>query len=543
MTKSNKIAAKRIAIAVAAVCASLAMPAVAADNKAMLDLMLKKGVITQKDYNDFLEANKDAEENQAFKNQRLDQDVTKSVKFMQKRDKDGAVSASGFGLTSEDGNNSINLTGRMHFDSRIIESAIPAMADRDSSSLADNFEMRRARIGINGKLFKDLGYELVTNAVGSNANLIDTAWLNYGFNKDAQIRVGRFKQPFSLEELTSSNSIDFMERSYGNQLIAGKKLGAMMHGEPVKGVNYGVSVFQDGFNELTNENNFGPNAAGRVALNLAELQNITDTVLHIGAAYSAGKSQTIPALSSNTQKAVSVDETRATVFGFRSENRGLSNIYRAQISGDKLPASASFGNLSNNAATIDKNQAGLELALARGPVKFQLEYMDHKLNATHKSYDYTSTEQGTALTSSFVDGRAKTLYYEVMYNITGESWADAYKGGVFGGIKPKQNFGSSGWGALQTGIRVSSYDASDTTTSGSSGGTNKSRVQNSDKANTVTVGLNWYLNPNARIMLNYSLTKFDTPVSALDTVNSGVAPKSPETDFERVLSIRTQFNF
>ncbi len=43
---TTTITAKQIAIAVAAVCASLSMPALANENKAMLDLMLKKGVIT-----------------------------------------------------------------------------------------------------------------------------------------------------------------------------------------------------------------------------------------------------------------------------------------------------------------------------------------------------------------------------------------------------------------------------------------------------------------------------------------------------------------
>jgi len=58
MNKSNNlVAAKRIAIAVATVCASLSAPAfAAADSKALLDLMLKKGVITQKDYDEFVEA-------------------------------------------------------------------------------------------------------------------------------------------------------------------------------------------------------------------------------------------------------------------------------------------------------------------------------------------------------------------------------------------------------------------------------------------------------------------------------------------------------
>jgi ABC-type sugar transport system substrate-binding protein len=76
--------AKRIAIAVAAVCASLSMPAAANENKAMLDLMLKKGVITQKDYNDFMEANKEADENKAFKDFRTDKDVSTSIKDIQK---------------------------------------------------------------------------------------------------------------------------------------------------------------------------------------------------------------------------------------------------------------------------------------------------------------------------------------------------------------------------------------------------------------------------------------------------------------------------
>jgi len=47
-TPTGLIAAKRLAVAVAAVCATLAAPAFADDDvKVLLDLMLKKGVITQ----------------------------------------------------------------------------------------------------------------------------------------------------------------------------------------------------------------------------------------------------------------------------------------------------------------------------------------------------------------------------------------------------------------------------------------------------------------------------------------------------------------
>jgi phosphate-selective porin len=97
------------------------------------------------------------------------------------------------------------VTGRVHFDARNFTTSLNAIADRDSASLGDSFEVRRARIGIVGTINKDISYELVGNAVGGTTNFVDTAWGNYGFNKKAQVRVGRFKQPFSLEELTSSN--------------------------------------------------------------------------------------------------------------------------------------------------------------------------------------------------------------------------------------------------------------------------------------------------------------------------------------------------
>jgi phosphate-selective porin OprO and OprP len=96
------------------------------------------------------------------------------------------------------------VTGRVHFDTRTFDSDLVKSADRDSVSAGDNFEVRRARIGINGSINKQINYELVGNAVGSNTNFIDTAFVNYGFNQAAQLRTGRFKQPFSLEELTSS---------------------------------------------------------------------------------------------------------------------------------------------------------------------------------------------------------------------------------------------------------------------------------------------------------------------------------------------------
>jgi phosphate-selective porin OprO/OprP len=532
-TPTRLIAAKRLAVAVAAVCATLAAPAFADDDvKVLLDLMLKKGVITQQDYDQFMKDNADKAENKEFKNKRLDSDVTKSVTFMQKRATDGAVSESGFGLTSNNGDNTINLTGRVHFDSRMNSSDLTSITDRDTASLGDNFELRRARIGLNGKIFKDINYEIVANAVGSSTNVVDTAWMNYGFNKDAQVRVGRFKQPFSLEELTSSNNIDFMERSYINQMIPGKQLGAMMHGEPQKGFTYGASIYQEGFNPVTMQSNAGGGmAAARFTANFAELNNMPGKVLHFGLAATGGKYQVVPTTSGNTATAAST-VTRATIMAFRSENRGLANAYRAQIGGDTLQAGA-YNATADNAADVTKSMGGVEFAAADGPLKFQSEYALTNLDSTVNG---CALSNGTCSSSSTrtVDAKAKTMYAEVMYNITGESWADAYKTGAFSGVRPKSNFVyGSGGGAWQVGLRYSSYNADDTSVAGTS-----SRTQNSSKANTVTLAANWILNPNARIMFNVARTSFGTAVQALDT-----DADTSTTTSETVVSVRTQINF
>jgi phosphate-selective porin OprO/OprP len=430
------------------------------------------------------------------------------------------------------------VTGRVQFDVRDQSNGFTDSADRDTASAADNFEIRRARIGVSGTINKDISYEVVGNAVGSSTNFVDTAFANYGFNKAAQFRAGRFKQPFSLEELTSSNNIDFMERSYGNQMVPGKRLGLMLHGEATKGLNYGVSLFQDNFTESSNSNSNGSNSAVRVAFNGAEFGKIENTVLHFGYGKTSGKSQALPTTSGNTESA-SDDKTRATIVALRSENRGLSNVYRAQIGGDKINTKQ-YSASANNVINIDKDLTGLELALARGPFKFQMEDFDTKYTASGISKDY-STAAAADNTVGY-DVRVKAQYVELMYNITGEQWSKAYKGGAFSGISPEsvfmKDYGGvvgNGIGAWQVGVRQSTYKATASNSDAGNGGSN--RTQNSDKATTTTYALNWILNNNARVMLNYAETKFGTKVEALD----GGTGKT--MDKEQIISLRTQVNF
>jgi len=405
---------------------------------------------------------------------------------------DGKVRSNGLGLISADGENSINLTGRVHVDMRQFNSDFSSGAerDKDTAKYGDTFEIRRARIGFNGTLLKDISYELVFNAAASDSTNLDTGWINYGFNKHLNLRAGRFKQQFNLEELTSSNNIDFIERSFVNQFAPGKKAGMMLHGVITDGVSYGLTRFQESNTAASASRN--AQSTARLAANLAQLSSIQDTVMHVGVARHSG---TIDVASGATGDIVKL----------RTDARGADGVfYSTFANGD-----------TTNINEVRRSSNGLELAFAYGPIKFQTENANAKFNYEN------------AARSNVVDGTIKSQYYAIVYNITGENWSDAYKDGAFGGIRPKSNFSSKskGSGGWQVGYRSSSYDANDWTST--------TAITGSKRGKTNTLGLTWLLNPNARIMLNRSTTNFDTAFAL------GATTGTKET----VTTLRTQINF
>jgi phosphate-selective porin OprO and OprP len=443
-----------------------------------------------------------------------------------------------FTMESGDGKNTMSLTGRMQFDLRTVDNNAGGtteanLTDRDTASMGDNFEVRRARIGVKGKVFEHYDYEVIGNAVGSNTNILDVAYINLSKYKEVQPRLGLFKQPFNLEDYgTSSNNIDFMERSYVNQINPGKKPGVMIHGVLPKGFTYAASVYQqNAFGEL-DAHTTGKGFAGRLTSNVAELAgfNTKESVMHLGVAgfdSEYGVSAT-PSSSGYTSAGTysAVITTNASVVSFRSAGRGLANAYRAQIGGSLVSGGNASSTTSSN---VNQSAYGLEMALAQGPFKVQGEY---------SNLDFDSSTAGT---SNTIKGKVETYYVEAMYMLTGENYADWYKNGAWSGIKPKNNFDietGKGKGAWEVGFRFDRFEVTDVAKAGSSRtqGTVNSGTDFGGGAETYTAGLKWQLTPNMRMLANYSHTKFDTPFTAVDTSLTKISK-------EDLLMLRTQISF
>jgi phosphate-selective porin OprO/OprP len=354
-----------------------------------------------------------------------------------------------FLFESADKQHAIGLTASLQADYRSFS---------PSDSNADTFSIRRALFGVKGKIYGDIGYEIVADFAPA-ASAVDSAYLNFGWFKNAQIRIGQFTMPFNLETIVSSSNIDYLERALNSNLAPNKELGAMVFGAPSGGFTYALAVSNGaGSNAAdTVANRDGKDALGRVTFNVAEMMGRRNLVTHVGLAYSNG-----------------AQPAGALTGGVRTEGRG------ATIFTGSAPAGG---------AAFDRERNGVEFALATGPFKLQSEWI-------------RSTFAGTAFSRE-----VSSHYVSGQWALTGEEFAPTYSSGAFGSLKPRQVFSpAAGGGAWVVGLRYSQLGTRDFapgTFTGTPG------------AIAYTLGLNWIPNGASRVMLNYVKTSYDNPITGL----------------------------
>ena len=525
---------KKIAVAVSGAVLLLAGQIALADSTTdIVDALVSKGVLTEEEGKLITKGH-----------------VSKQEKTPKVTEKDGA-----FSLSSPNGKNSIQLTGRLHFDYR--NNNIGGFGtggtnygtdyDRDSASTADHYVLRRARIGVKGRLGGIADYEVVGNLPGTAT--LDVAYLDVNKYEPLGLKFGKFKQPYNLEEQTSSNNIDFVERSYVNQNAPAKKLGAMLHGE-LNGITYAGSIFSMNDDALSVKDS-DLSYAGRGTLNFAELMGNKEMIMHVGLAGYTSQYQVAPTLSNNTGDNLSDGTgTRATIFGFRSGGGGLSNAYRAQVGGSTPGTGYSYGSASPTTASVENRAIGIEGIVAYNSLKVQGEYSDAYYNA--QSAGRTS-DPGQSIKADVATG-----YIEAMYLLTGEKYSDFYKKGAFGSIKPKSEFNfdtNSGLGAWEIGLRYEMFDVSGAQLIGPGVGRFQGTVNSPSAdsqtcasttcdgnggANTTTLGIKWVLNPNMLVKANWAHTKYDTAFKPIDLKNNDTQKLISEED---LIMIRGQYMF
>jgi phosphate-selective porin OprO/OprP len=105
-----------------------------------------------------------------------------------------------------------------------------------------------------------------------------------------------------------------------------------------------------------------------------------------------------------------------------------------------------------------------------------------------------------------VETELSSYYGQISYFLTGESRLYISSLNGFGRVKPNNNYGGGGKGAFELVARISNMDLA---------------AANEGTLDDITLGMNWYLNPYTRVMLNYVMgekTDFSGEVTNEDAV-------------------------
>ena len=348
----------------------------------------------------------------------------------------------------------------------------------------DGVNQRRGRLRADGTLYKNVDfaveYEFFNGVLPAGlpataANVFNSpgptdAWITLkNIPVVGNVRIGNQKEPFSLEHLNNYRALEFLERSVLFDASQATRFN--------NGFTPGVSVFRTWADDriytaggfFKNESDlfgFGVNDGNYATTGRVGILPIYDPESNVSLWIGGAMSYRNPV---NGQVRVNVRE----------------NVRNAPFPLLNLPADTGVLNASS------QSLYNLETGAAIGPVTIQAEYL---ANLVRDAGPVGGPNVGTAVFQGF--------YAETMVFLTGERRTWNPKAAVFNRIQPLTSFGFSsdgtptGIGAWELAVRYSYLDLTDKTISGG-------------RLNSVTLGLNWYLNANAKLQFNYDYTYRD----------------------------------
>jgi len=345
----------------------------------------------------------------------------------------------GLRLDSADGAFKLKIGGRLMFDWNCF---FGEDEDMDAAPFNDGLEFRRLRFYSEGTIYENTEYKLqIDFAGGSEGSSLKDAYIGVReFFPFAGFKVGKFHEPFSIDEITSSKYMTFMERALPTNTFAPSRSGGVMLYNNVDSFTWAAGAFRPLDDDNTWTGTQGYAFTGRVTY-APWGKSKSDRASHVGLAY--------------TWRGAESDGM------LRFRQRPSLHLAERLVNTDYVDYDSEY-------------RLGLEGALVYGPFAAQGEYV-------HVGVD-RETDGSVNFGGYYVEGS---------YFLTGEHRSLDNKGGAFSRTKPDENYSrGGGMGAWQVGVRYACLDLDDSDINGG-------------RLSDVTVGLNWYQNPNVRMMFNY----------------------------------------
>ncbi len=413
----------------------------------------------------------------------------------------------GIRFSSPDGAHVLSLRGSVQTDGKFFMDDKPddKRTPEAGSNLTDRFELKQARLRLEGTLFRYFDFKIMPDFGGNSGTRLYDAYLDTHYFSFASLNVGKQKPPIVLERLQGDNDFTFLERAYPTYLGPNRDVGIVLHGEFARPgyktqytgshvnfknlFSYQLGVFNGvGDNgPLDQQTDFDDNKefAGRIWAQPFQYSGI-DILdgLGIGVGSSWGQPHTR-----------------------RMTNLPSPNGQNTIVDYSKLGS----GVTSLTADGGDHTRVSPQAYWYYGPLGLLGEYMvsSQELLGTNASGESFIRQDNTA------------WQVQASYVVTGED-------NTFQSVSPRKNFDPQNgeWGALQLAARWTELDIDDDTFVFLDPG------KSANHASTWTVGANWFLNKATRLMANYEQTYFD-----------GGAVGGGDRQTEKVFSTRLQLSF
>jgi len=377
----------------------------------------------------------------------------------------------GLRLETSDKKYKFKFGGRIHYDGQFFDpdSDTKTAVETGTNRIEDGTELRRARLEFSGEVADKTEWALGIDFGSGTTNFRNV----YAGIKDlpfGNVRAGQFKEPYGLEQITSSNSETFTERSLMNALVPAFNAGVMLFDDfASERATWAVGAFRTGADTGEVSRGDGEWAATARLTSLPLFSEDGRNYVHLGLDYSRRS----PTNDSQT-------------FSSKPEANLAPNYISATVPTE----------------TVDL--LGVEAAWVHGPLSLTGEFTQANLDGD---------------TGSPSDPSFSGYYLQAGYFLTGESRGYKKAQGCFDTLRPNSNaFGEKGGlGAWEVAARISSLDLDD---DGIDGG----------ELNDLTLGLNWYVNANTRLMLDYIVADLDPTAGAPDGTTN-------------ILAFRWQFAF
>ncbi|MEW5803243.1 MAG: porin [bacterium] len=356
----------------------------------------------------------------------------------------------------------------------------------------NRFDIRRASLFLSGFLDQYTFYRLEYELQGNDAKNLVEGYGEWGFIHQQFLRIGQFKEPFSLEWQTGDSALFFIERSMGYYLGPQRDVGLMLSGSFFREIiRYSAGLFNGDGKDGSTRGSRNDQLEQCYRLLIRPFRAVHWPWL---SSFQIGGSYNVAEIDLSN---VDLEVKSSGMFG---TNRNLF----------VLNQNTKFGILQN---VKRRERWALDAGWALGPVALQGEYL---------SLTYEDLESSGGLVQ---DADFFSWYTSVLIFLTGER--PVFKGGVLQPVTPER-----AWGGLCLAIREDHFF-------GDKDWIKEGAFVSIEKADASSIALNWIINPMLRLMVDYTYTDFSDPIR----VRVNPDGKVDYIDDENVISTRFHISF